>query len=120
MAKVLLVDDDDDVRYTIAKLLTRAGHDVVEAENGRVALDRIADDIAVVVSDLIMPEVEGVELFAKIKAARPDMPVIVISGGGRIGAAEYLSSVHAMGAEATFVKPLDEAAFLETVARLAG
>ncbi len=118
MVKVLLVDDDENVRYSLKRLLTRAGHDVTEAENGKKALAQMTSEIQIVVTDIVMPDMEGIGLLQELKKAYPDLPVVVISGGGRMGAKGYLETANVLGADATFMKPLDESAFLTSITDL--
>ena len=82
MAKVLLVDDEL-VIYALSKFLRKSGHFVVEASNGLEATKKLKQNaFDILVTDLIMPEVEGFELLNYTQKNHPDLPVIVISGGG--------------------------------------
>jgi two-component system cell cycle sensor histidine kinase/response regulator CckA len=80
---VLLVEDEPRVRAQAPRLLRRAGYDVVEASDGVEGKHRFAehqDQISVVVSDVVMPIVGGVEMVAALRAQRPDLPVVFVSG----------------------------------------
>jgi CheY-like chemotaxis protein len=80
---ILLAEDEDPVRHLVRRVLTRAGYQVIEAENGRVALDAArahAGDIHALVTDVIMPELTGPELAEELRADRPDLPVLFTSG----------------------------------------
>jgi CheY-like chemotaxis protein len=80
---VLLVEDEPRVRAQAQRLLRRAGYDVVEASDGVEGKDRFAErqrEITVVVSDVVMPIVGGVEMVAALRAQRPDLPVVFVSG----------------------------------------
>ncbi len=84
MARLLVVDDSLDVVQLLSEMLRREGHEVDVANNGVEALDAINGDIAydVVISDLIMPELDGFGLVRKLKEAGNPIPIIVLSGGG--------------------------------------
>lgn len=119
--KILFVDDDEMVRYALVEYLRRLGHDVTEADNGRKALTTIqTQTFDLVITDIIMPEVEGVELTIKLRESFPDLPIIVISGGGRVGRDEYLTIARDMGANATLTKPVDMRELGEVVESLLG
>jgi CheY-like chemotaxis protein len=99
MAHILLIDDDDDVRTLIRLTLVHAGHTVLEARNGRegVALfPHAAADL--VITDIVMPEGEGMEVLMALRRHVPPVKVMAISGGGRVSAADYLHMAKAMGA----------------------
>lgn len=82
-AGVLVVDDDEHVRHLCARSLRIQGYYVVEAGSGHEAIDVIthhAKDIDVVVTDIVMPELDGIELIIRLRAIRPDLAVILMSG----------------------------------------
>lgn len=121
MATILLVDDDEDVRYALAKVLRRGGHVVDVAEDGRQALARLAvGGVNLVISDIIMPEFDGIELLRQVNALFPELPVIAISGGGRIGKAEYLTLATCLGARRTLQKPIEPDELLREVGAVVG
>ena len=82
--KVLLADDDRDLRHVIRVHLEEAGFDVVTAQDGAAALDLIREDFAAVVLDLKMPRASGLDILREVRARVPDCPVIMISGQGGI------------------------------------
>src|SRR5436853_1437898 len=99
--KVLIIDDDPLVRYTLSKILTSHGYDVVTAADGERGLAVIADENpAVVITDLIMPEQEGIETIIRIRREYPDVRIIAISGGGRYGNFDMLPMAQTLGADA--------------------
>lgn len=80
---ILLVDDDDIVRSIAGRLLERMGYRVVSAENGQRALERFEaapDGFALVILDMIMPEMNGEEVFHAIRHLRPSQPILLASG----------------------------------------
>ena len=102
-AHLLVVDDDPEMRTLIGRMLHREGHVVVEAANGREALKHLdAQAFDLVVSDLFMPDTDGIELVREIPRRRPGTPVLVLSGadnsvfGGLLMAAKMLGAVEAL------------------------
>lgn len=115
---ILLIDDDELVRFALTMALEMSDFEVTQAEHGadpviRDLLSRQAPDL--IVSDIIMPEKEGIELLMELRKNHPQIPVICISGGGRLTNTDYLSAAEAMGAAAVFKKPLDEDALIEKI-----
>ena len=108
MKKILLTDDEEMVRYALCKYLRGQGYDVTEATNGKEALDKLGKGhFDLLVTDIIMPEVEGMGVIMEIIGSDNKIPIIAMSGGGRIGKQEYLSSAKSLGADMTMEKPLD-------------
>lgn len=111
MKHILLIDDDELVRFALSMALEMAGFKVTQAEHGadpviRQTLSQSKPDL--VISDIIMPEKEGIELLMELKRQHPELPIICISGGGRLTSTDYLSGAELLGASAVFKKPLDE------------
>lgn len=116
MVKVLIVDDEEMVRMVIANTLRKVGITVEEAENGRAAVLRFQENPAdVVITDIIMPEQEGIETIIELKRISPTVKIIAISGGGRVGTTDYLEIARDFGAIRTFTKPFDRMKMLEAV-----
>lgn len=116
MVKVLIVDDEDMVRMVLAQTLKKVGITVEEAENGRTAVELFRKDPAdVVITDIIMPECEGVETIIEIRRISPDVKIIAMSGGGRMGKTDYLDIAREFGAAQVFRKPFDRMKVLEAV-----
>ncbi len=105
MARILIIDDDDTLRGIIAKSLTHAGHTVSQANNGRkgVALYRSAPT-DLVITDLVMPEQEGMETIKILHQSFPTLPIIAMSGG-LDGSPLYLDLTRRLGAMITLTKP---------------
>ncbi len=118
MSKILVIDDDVIVRETIVQILESDGYDVVSAEDGRrgVALFR-SEQPDLVITDIIMPEKEGIQTIMEIRGTRPDAKVIAISGGGRIGNTDFLKIARLLGAADVISKPFDPDDFLSRVGR---
>ena len=106
MAFVLLVDDDDQFRNMLQSMLERLGHSVAIARNGNEALVRYAERSPdLVITDLIMPDKEGLELIRELRQQSRDLPIIAMSGGGRTKPAIYLKMAGSLGARAVLTKP---------------
>ena len=83
MAQILVVDDEELVRRFAARVLRGRGYEVVEAGDGRRALTKVEElgrDLRLVLSDIVMPHMNGVELTERLSVLRPDLPVIRMSG----------------------------------------
>lgn len=106
MARILLVDDEDSFRRVARLALQRAGHEVFEAKNGRDALRSYPEvDPDLVITDLIMPEKEGLETIQELRQLNPEVRIIAISGGGRLEPMDYLPVARKFGAFCTLAKP---------------
>lgn len=103
---VLLIEDDRPLLLAMAKAFTRAGAKVVLAADGAEGLKRFRSTPPdLVVTDIIMPEREGIETILAMKAARPDVPILAVSGGGQTPAREFLMLAKGLGADAVLAKP---------------
>ena len=116
MSSILVVDDDTQVLDVMSEMLKLEGHHVTLAENGKQAVEQVeAEDFDLVITDLIMPEKEGLETISDIKKTHSDLPIIAISGGGRIGPQDYLETARHIGADATLAKPFARKELISTV-----
>jgi CheY-like chemotaxis protein len=119
MSMILLVDDDDQFRKMLGAMLRRDGHDVVEASDGKEGLRLYKENqVDIVVTDIVMPEKEGIELIIELRKEFPDVKIIAISGGGRIGPKGYLHLAESLGAVCVFEKPIERDEFLRAVNEL--
>ncbi len=81
--RILIVDDDDNVRKMLVRGLTLLGHEVISADNGRTALEVLAETgVDLVMTDMFMPEMDGFEFLKELRLRLPDVPAIALSGGG--------------------------------------
>lgn len=118
-SRILIVDDDDGLRTALRRALEREGHEVVEASNGRHALDRLKETpVNLVITDIIMPESEGIELALILHKTQPELPVIAISGGGNWTPEFHLSIARKAGALHAFEKPFAVEDLLKKVSDL--
>jgi DNA-binding NtrC family response regulator len=114
MPRILLIDDDAAVRGTLRSLLQRNGYEILEAQDGREG-GRMLDGVDLVITDLLMPDVDGVDLLGMIRKEGRTLPVIAMSGGGRVDPKSYLEVAKALGAFAALSKPFDLDEMLSTV-----
>ena len=106
MRKILIVDDEQLIREGLKIALEQEGYLVQIAEDGRDAL-KIMESYKpdVIVTDIIMPEKDGIELIINIRKTNKDMRIIAISGGGRISAKDHLRIASKLGADCIITKP---------------
>ncbi|MGA3015850.1 MAG: PAS domain S-box protein [Bryobacteraceae bacterium] len=115
---ILVVDDDAAIRSLFHEILARAGYRVMEAADGAQALAAMSEGgVDLVITDLVMPEKEGIETILEIRKSHPQVKIAAVSGafGGN-----YLEVASKLGAEATLAKPVSEEALVDTVRRLLG
>ena len=114
--KVLIVDDEADVLNLLENWLTKANYDVKKAESGREALSLVSIyEPDVIVTDLYMDEMDGMELLNELHSDNPLLPVIMLSGQAQIP--EAIKAMH-LGTSAFLTKPIDQKEFLETVEKV--
>lgn len=119
MANILVVDDDEAIRVMLEKMLAMDSHDVTTAENGIHALNSLRKQLPdVVILDIIMPEKEGFETIVEVRRDYPDLKIIAISGGGSIGATNYLKLAKTLGANLTIEKPVHMKELLAAIRQL--
>jgi DNA-binding response OmpR family regulator len=105
--RLLVIDDDELVRATLVEMLRTAGFEVITAKNGRVGLELLeTQSVAAVITDILMPEQEGLETIRKVRRRYPGLRILAISGGGAGGPdIEVLRFAHNLGADQTLAKP---------------
>jgi CheY-like chemotaxis protein len=129
MAKILIVDDEEHVRAALKQVLERAGYEVVVAATGNEGLELMQREGAdLVITDVIMPGIDGITTARKIREKFRDTRIIVISGGGKaapepyepdaISTRSYLASANSAGADRTLTKPFDRQEILRAVKNL--
>jgi CheY-like chemotaxis protein len=115
MAQLLIIEDDSASSELILRILGPEGHSLTFAENGAIGLAKLAHaKMDLVLTDLLMPIVEGLETIRSIRRVHPDVRIIAISGVR----ADYLDAASKFGADAVLRKPFHPAALRETVARV--
>jgi CheY-like chemotaxis protein len=116
MNRILLIEDDSNVRMSLAMMLEDEGYTVVEAEDGEDGLNIFKKDpFDLVITDLFMPKKEGIETIDELKKEYPDVKIIAISGGGRHIPGGFLVFAKRLGAAHSFEKPIDKEEFLQAV-----
>ena len=116
MKRILIIDDEAQIRMMLKQLLEREGYDVRVAENGKEGLSLFQQYAPhLVITDIIMPEKEGVETIIELIKQNPGVHIIAISGGGRKGPDLYLKIAEKMGASKIFSKPVDRREMIDTV-----
>ena len=116
MSHILVIEDDVAFRRVVATVLRRAGHEVDEAGNGRDALElceRVRPDA--VVTDINMPEMDGVEVIVALRQLRPGLPVVAMSGGGLMPKELNLKNAELLGAVDVIPKPFEPAELRDIV-----
>jgi CheY-like chemotaxis protein len=117
MARILVVDDEELVRGSIAGVLRRAGHAVTTAEDGEDALGKFQPNrFDLVITDIVMPRMEGIETMRALRRLEPAIRVIAMSGGDAGDDGFYLKAALALGADATLQKPFRVAELQQLVA----
>ena len=116
MARILVIEDNEIMNDILVKMLSNAGYDTIGVEDGADGLRLLEKEkFDLIVTDIVMPEKDGIEIIHFSKRRDKVLPVIAVSGGGRIGPTEYLSLAQKFGADYAFEKPIDREAFLEAV-----
>ena len=119
MASILLIDDDEALRNVTAEILIQAGHEVDDAPDGRSGLElyrmRRSD---VVITDIAMPDMDGLELIMTLSRETPKPIIIAVSGDSKMSESVFLPTARRLGVQATMGKPIRAEMLLQTVARL--
>jgi CheY-like chemotaxis protein len=119
MARILVMDDDPQVRIILQRLLEKNGYEVVDAPDGKEGTRLFRQQPAdLVITDIFMPEKDGIEVIQELTEDFPDVRIIAISGGGKTGKLDFLPHAEALGAHLTFRKPLDLKELLDAVRTL--
>jgi len=119
MARILLVDDEIDILETLGTILKSSGHEVISATNGLQALALFATQaVDLVIIDMVMPEKSGADTIRELRQRNAQVPIIAMSGGGRMEPSNYLDLAREFGATQIFAKPFSNQEFLEAVKKL--
>lgn len=118
--KILVIDDEASIREMVSKMLSDEKYEIFLASNGNEGIKIIKEesDINLVITDIIMPEKEGIETIFDLKRYYSDIKIIAISGGGRIGAESYLYTAKELGADLVLQKPFIQQDLLDAVHKL--
>ncbi|MFM1859214.1 MAG: Response regulator MprA [Pseudomonadota bacterium] len=120
MTTILLADDEDLLREGVREILETADYQVIEARDGEEALAQFAvSNIDLVITDVVMPNMDGVDFVTRLRETFPDVPILTISGGSRVVSARFgLDSALLSGANASLTKPFTAKQLLEKVQQL--
>lgn len=119
MASILVVDDDPILRAIATDILSDGGHTVSEAENGREAADAVGRErFDLVITDILMPDVDGLELIGRLKKSAQAVKILAISSGGSFHSKDVLDWATAVGADGILSKPLTRDRLLDAVSKL--
>lgn len=112
-----MIEDEEDIRGLYSRILKHAGHDVIEAPDGKVGIELYRENPAdLVITDILMPEKEGIELIIELRRDFPDVKIIAVSGGGQhMESATCLSLAKRLGAVRTLAKPFSQQELVDTV-----
>ena len=118
---ILVADDDDQVRMLLKRVLVKAGYEVSEARNGNEAVRLFTQKpAALLITDLIMPDKEGIETIQEFRRNQTPVKIIAMSGGGRLDQNMYLSMAKKIGADRVLTKPFMPQELLKVVQELTG
>jgi CheY-like chemotaxis protein len=121
MPSILVIEDDRNLRMILMQILEQAGYAVAEAADGSEALGRLETVQAdLVITDILMPETEGIETIVSLRRQRPGLKIMAMSGGGRVGASHCLEMAREFGADASISKPFNRKDMLAAVEGLIG
>ncbi|MHB1193627.1 MAG: response regulator [Longimicrobiales bacterium] len=119
MSRILVVDDNAEFRRGLAKALRQHGYDVTEAGDGREAMAFLRKNPPdLVITDINMPEMDGIEILNELRVTKTAVPVVAISGGGLVPKSLLLGNASVLGAVETIEKPFELATLLRIMERL--
>ncbi|HAG16545.1 MAG TPA: response regulator [Bacteroidales bacterium] len=119
--KIVVIDDDAQFRMMMVEMLERKGYEVYAAADGEEGIqlwESLSPDL--VITDIIMPNKEGIETILELKRKNKAVKIIAISGGGRTNAQDNLRSAKLLGASLTLAKPFESAELMAAVVKLIG
>lgn len=118
---VLIIDDDDFVRETICEVVEGFGYRIVAAKDGAQALASMqAARPDIVITDIIMPGISGLDVIAEIRRSFPEVKIVAISGGGGTKGIDNLAAASRLGSDWIIPKPIDIKELEEVLKQLAG
>lgn len=117
--RILLIEDDRQLRKLFQKKMAGKGYEIIEAANGKEGVERFRDAVPdLIITDIVMPDQEGLETISELRRLAPEVKIIAISGGGRVGPDSYLNTAKFLGAKYIFPKPIDWPELLRTIETL--
>lgn len=121
MAKILLIDDDPTIQKVFSQFLTGMGHEIMQAENGKEGMSMLQETRPdLVITDIMMPEMDGLEILMQLRDTHDSVPVIAISGGMRALPVNFLQQAKLFEARYVFEKPVPLDVLRNAVTELLG
>jgi len=121
VADILVIDDEAPVREMLRILLERQDHTVYDAEDGDVGMEILEEnEIDLVITDILMPERDGLEIIRSVRRSAPQVKILAMSGGGRTGRLDFLAEAEEFGAHRAVHKPFRSRELLGIVDDLLG
>jgi len=119
MGRILVIDDDQQLRDVMSRVLQRAGHTVFEAENGRAGMRSYREHGAdLIITDIFMPERDGLETILQLRREFPGVKIVAVSGGDRTGRIDLREEARLFGALRTLHKPFAPGELVQVVAEV--
>ncbi|MFQ5722487.1 MAG: response regulator [Candidatus Aminicenantales bacterium] len=116
MKAILIIEDDDQIRALLRQILEREGYQVFDAPDGKKGISLYRQQLPdLVITDLVMPEKEGIETIIELKRNYPRVKIIAISGGGKVIPEIYLEMAEKLGAACTIKKPFQREDVLDAI-----
>lgn len=114
---ILIIEDDMQLQGFVSELLESKGYEVVLADNGNQGIEAVeAHEPDLILTDLLMPEKDGVRVITEVKTKYPQIPIIAMSGGQSVFSPVFLEAASTLGATKTLNKPFRNEELLETIA----
>lgn len=119
MARILVIDDNPGMRRMLRRVLECEGYEVVDAPDGKVGVRLYLEEpTELVITDLIMPQKDGMKVIMELRREFPGVKIIAISGDGCVGPDHYLPAAKNLGAQRILAKPFERREILEAVGEL--
>jgi CheY-like chemotaxis protein len=121
MTSILVIDDDPTIQMLLVQFLTGKGHNVLQAENGKIGMKLMEQHTPdLIITDILMPEMDGLEILMAIRKIDAAVPIIAISGGSRQLQIDFLRQAKLFGARYVFEKPVPLNVLYKAVTDLIG
>lgn len=119
LARILIIDDDEQMRAMLRIVLVRAGYEILEAKDGVEGINVFRNNsVDLVITDVVMPGKEGIETLLELRREAKPSKIAVMSGGGKLGPDYYLQLAEKFGADAVLSKPVEREHLIAEVERL--
>ena len=119
MARILIIDDEEQIRSVFRRILEGEGYEVDEAADGKAGTQLLSESgYDLVLLDIVMPEQDGLETIAMLRREYPSMKIVAMSGGGQVGGQDYLTLAQRLGVSRTLQKPIYPRDLRQTVREL--